>query len=221
MKIVRFQSSYEEPYPLQAVGEASYREEIEEVTGYMGEEEGINADDFIAHLILDDRNPVAPGVAVAVDIDGKTVGYLSTPNAKIYRAKLTELGLLDVVGECSASIKGGFTKKDLSIADFGVRLDIDLDNLKLQPTTILPQRPLQTVIPSVPVAQPQPTPASSKPAQKNAAKIPFIPMKGKGWLYYLFVLPIVASLNLLILFIAGIWLATKWLAERLANTVKK
>lgn len=219
MKIVKFQSSYDTPYPLQVEGESYHRDEIEEVTGYMGEDEGINADDFIAHLILDNRN-LNDANAVAVEIDGKTVGNLSRPNAKRYRAKLLELGLSDVVGECYASIRGGgFKNSTGEQIEFGVRLDIDLDELKVEP----PPKPRTTQpgtppITSAPTAQPQAASIPSQPVQKKTPiKIPFIPMQGKGWLYYLFVLPIIASLNLLILLIAGIGIGFQFLAKRLAN----
>lgn len=131
MTIVRFKSSYMEPYPLQVVVESSYREEIEEVTGYTGEDYGVEADDFIAHLILDDNNIYDRGNAVAVEINGKTVGHLSTSAAKKYRKKLKELGLSDVVGECFASIKGGFALQSGGMADFGVRLDLAIDEMQI------------------------------------------------------------------------------------------
>jgi hypothetical protein len=165
MQIVRFQSSYAEPYPLQIVGEASYRDEIEEVTGYAGEEEGINADDFIAHLILDDMNIYDRGNAVAVEIDGQTVGYLSKQNAKRYRQRLTTLELAGVVGECYASIRGGFIKRSGEQADFGVRLDLDLETfVKLKP------RPQPKPEPAAPIVNTSQTPAPAV-KQSNSSKI--------------------------------------------------
>lgn len=152
MKKVRFASSYIEPYPLQIVGEQSYRDEIEEVTGYTGELEGINADDFIAQLILDDNNLVDPGNAVAVEINGKTVGYLSKGNAKKYRKRLKEIGLGDVIGECYASIRGGFERRDGGIADFGVRLDLIIDEMKVY--TPPPPKPAQPIIETENLANP-------------------------------------------------------------------
>lgn len=110
MRIVRLKSSYIEPYPLQVVGEASYRDEIEEIVGFVDDEEGVNDDSFWAHLILDDLNRYDRGNAVAVEINGKTIGYLLKADARIYRKRLKELGLEDITGECHASIKGGFTK---------------------------------------------------------------------------------------------------------------
>jgi hypothetical protein len=129
-KTIRFESSHAEWYPLQVQGESHYRENLEDVSGYVGEDEGVDADDFIAHLILEDDN-INDSNAVRVEIDGKIVGYLARPAAKKYRARLIDLGLSDVIGECYASIKGGHIKRSTGEqADFGVRLDLDLDSFK-------------------------------------------------------------------------------------------
>ncbi len=161
MQTIRFESSNIGPYLLQVQGEACYRKNIEDIAGYYNEDEGINDDSFWAHLVLEDENPYDRGNAVRVDIDGKTVGYLSRPYAKQYRSKLKELGLTDVIGECRASIKGGFAKRDGTVADFGVRLDVDINALqvykpstpKLKPTAT--PEPPRYVVPSEP-KQPKP-----------------------------------------------------------------
>jgi hypothetical protein len=128
---VRFESSYEEPYPLQVVGESYHREEIESILGYVDEEEGADEDGFEASLILDNNNLNDPD-AVRIEIEGNVVGYLSRPTAKIYRQKLKDLGISDAIGICTASIRGGYRNKSTDeLADFGVRLDIDLNDLQV------------------------------------------------------------------------------------------
>jgi restriction system protein len=144
--IVRFQTSYEEPYPLEVRGESFYKENIGNVSNYLGEDEGVNVDDLIAHLVLENENKSDPGNAVRIEIDGKIVGYLSRPSARLYRQKLINLGIPDAIGECSASVKGGFIKRDGSQADFGVRLDIDLNALQVIPAVVP-----KTVISSNPI----------------------------------------------------------------------
>lgn len=156
MNIVRFQSSYIEPYPVQVQGESFYRRDIEDISNYLGEEDGVDADDFIAHLILEDDNIHDPDNAVRVDIDNKTVGHLSKPAAKKYRQRLADLGLSDVIGECFASIKGGFALRTGGAADFGVRLDIDLDDLKVYIPPV--SKPVEQIQPPIPVPQTSPTP---------------------------------------------------------------
>ena len=158
--VIRFQSSYVEPYPLQVQGESNYENNIEEICGYVDEDEGIDQDDFIARLILEDNNPYDPGNAVRVDIDGKTVGYLAKPAAKAYRKRLEELGLSDVIGECYASIKGGFIKRSTGEqADFGIRLDLNSDDF-----AALPGKPQ-------PIAEPIAPVVDSSPATKDGGSV--------------------------------------------------
>lgn len=133
MEIVKFESSYIEPYPLQVEGESYYFRNIENISGYLEDEEdeGVDADGFTAHLILEGGG--SPDViSVRVEIEGKTVGHLSPSAAKLYRKKLKELNLQDVIGECDASIRGGFIRSDGGRAQFGVRLDIALKELRIQ-----------------------------------------------------------------------------------------
>jgi len=156
---IRFQSSYEEPYPLQVQGESHYRRNLEDVSGYMGNDEGVDEDALLAHLVLEDDSIYDPGNSVRVEIDGKTVGHLSKPTAKAYRKRLADLGLSDVVGECYASIKGGFIRKDGGQADFGVRLDLDLDTFdETLAQSKTDQSPVINVAP-----EPAATPAAAPP----------------------------------------------------------
>lgn len=223
MDTVRFTSSYAEPYPLQVQGESYHRKNIEDVSGYTGEDEGVNADDFIAHLILEDENPYDLGNAVRVDIDGKAVGHLSKPSAKIYRKRLAVLGLSDVVGECYASIKGGFIKRGGEQADFGVRLDLDINTFDVykpkppQPKPVVAEIKLQD-IESVTPSSNEP-PAVKKPV-KFGGKMPLIPMNGKGAAYWLLVAPFVLVINLYIILFVGLWYGVKWIVESLSAGTK-
>ena len=171
--IIRFQSSYQEPYPLQVQGESYYRKNIEDITNYMGEEEGVNADDFIAQLILDDKNIYDPGNAVRVEIEGKIVGHLSKTAAKKYRQRLAQLALSDVIGECYASIRGGFITREGSQADFGVRLDLNLDDFEvLKPKT-------ETLMRST-----EPEPANSEPVIRDSMeREKSQPQKIRDWFF--------------------------------------
>jgi hypothetical protein len=213
MKVIQFDSTYENPYPLQVVGEASYRDEIESIFGYVDETEGVDDDYFLARLILEDDNKNDPGNAVRVEIEGRTVGYLSKPNAKLYREQLQKSGLENVIGECHASIKGGFIKRDEELADFGVRLDMDIQSLGYH---ITPTLKTSASTPRVKKTTASPPP-KNKTKTKSKYKIPFIPMNGKGVLYFLFVLPVVLSLNMIILIVAGMVFAVMWIADLLSK----
>jgi hypothetical protein len=164
-QVVRFQTSHAEPYPLQVQGESFYKENIEEVTSYMGEDDGVDIDDLIAQLALDDDNPHDPGNAVKVTIDGKQVGNLSKPEAMRYRQKLAELGIPNAIGECYASVKGGFSRRDGSQADFGVRLDLIINEMAIQPPPV-PKQPAATTIPAPKLAPQAAAPITAEPSWK-------------------------------------------------------
>lgn len=71
-----------------------------------------------AQLVVEGTHP-SQVFAVRVDISGKTVGYLSTANAKQFH-KLLKNG-----GTCPALIVGGW-QRDREQGDFVVKLDLDL-----------------------------------------------------------------------------------------------
>jgi hypothetical protein len=126
-KIIYFELSDIEPYPLEIIGESSYKEEIKslfEDTDFMTGE-GVDKDDFFAELVLEDSNKIIHN-AVKVDIEGKTMGYLLHDDALLYRQRLKEAGYPGYIGSCYASVRGGFELDNGDIADFGVRLDLDL-----------------------------------------------------------------------------------------------
>jgi hypothetical protein len=211
MPIVRFESSYVEPYPLWVQGESYYKENIETVSNYTGEDEGVNADDFIARLILENNNPYDPGNAVRIDIDGKTVGHLSKPNAKKYRKRLLALELFDVIGECYASIKGGFALRDGGMADFGVRLDLDLETFKIYIPPAKPSPPVAPITPPTPIIenkteQSSPPPVPSKSALKKFLDWFFAPSKYRRIrmiLFFLMVLLLCGMYQSVLQFITG------------------
>jgi hypothetical protein len=151
MKIVQLSSSHQSPYPLAVVGESQYREEIIDIVGDYEEAEWVD-ENFTARLILDDNNIHDRGNAVAVEISFKIVGYLSKADARLYRQRLSQLGASDVTGECRANIKGGFTKRSGEQADFGVRLDLDLNTFTIGGAQ--QSKPTQTAAPVVPTPQP-------------------------------------------------------------------
>lgn len=216
-KSIRFNTSYIEPYPLQLVGESKYKENIAEVSGYVDEEEGIDADDFIATLHLEDDNTYDRGNAVRVDIDGMTVGYLSKADAKKYRARLVVLEIHNIIGECYASIKGGFIRRDGEQADFGVRLDLDLNSFVVNPSGISKAKRPQNEI-AAPINEITPASTPDKKRVKFGGKMPLLSMKSNGFWYFLLILPFIAIINLYILLFAGIWYSFKYLYDLIIST---
>ena len=240
-RLVGLSSSYKEPYPLQVVGEASYRDNIEKICGYFDEEEGYKDDSHVVALYLEDDNPYDPNNAVRVTIDDLTVGYLSKTAAASYRKRLAFINApANAIGVCAGSIRGGFRKRSGEIADFGVRLDLETENFTLTrvryenewiyPIGVKPPEepavnPVPTNSPKAEqVAQPfvssAPSKSVSKPkvAPKRKYKFPFIPMKGSGALYYLVVLPIVFVINAYIFIFVGLWFGLVALWDLINNS---
>src|SRR3989475_11727740 len=76
-------------FALPIVGESHYQEALEQICGPRtdeGEDRRIEA-----HLVLEDENP-HDSMAVRVDINGITVGYLSRDHARKYRRGFTKSG---------------------------------------------------------------------------------------------------------------------------------
>jgi hypothetical protein len=102
------------------VGESHYQDALEAITGGRTEE-GVDCERW-AYLLPEPDNPYDRN-AVAVSIDGQTVGYLSRSDAAAYLPFLTQLwsryGLRSV---CRASIRGGWQRGEGDFGFFGVKL---------------------------------------------------------------------------------------------------
>jgi hypothetical protein len=190
-RLIGLESSYIEPYLVQVQGESQYRANFEKICGYVDEEEGYEDNAHQASLYFEDNNSFDLGNAVRVEIDDLTVGYLSKPQAKTYRQKLKEIQAPEnPIAICSASIRGGFRKKDGEVADYGVRLDFDLSNLKLVPVRYRDEG--KKSLPPIPVASikpaqsPLPLPANPLTLQQNISK--FIKWTFSSWWKALLVL---------------------------------
>lgn len=109
-------------FPLSVVGESRYQRDLETICGGRTEE---GADlTKSARLILEDTNPYDRS-AVRVEIDGRTVGYLSREDAKAYRRYLQRIRAGRAVGVCEARIRGGWRRGNEE-GYFGVFLDFAL-----------------------------------------------------------------------------------------------
>ncbi len=74
-------------------------------------------------LIPEDNNPHDPK-AVAVRIDGGTVGYMSRDIARSFRRRLGQKGLNSQVTKCRAIVLGGGSNHRGEPRMYGVKLDI-------------------------------------------------------------------------------------------------
>ncbi len=166
-------------------GESNYQEHLERAA----EETDLEVD-----LFLEDHNKFDKN-AVAIVFETDTVGYLSREDAVKYRAAIKALGHPQAIGTCAAKVTGGGEGRS-----YGIVLDLDINNLVI------------VNISHTTVDMPQPTmkPISSTPKvvskSKDTNKIPFIPIKGKGCLFFFVVLPLIAIVNFYILLF---WLISK------------
>lgn len=127
------------------VGEHAYQEALEEITDCeIDQGESI---DFPASLLLENNNPHDSN-AVQVQIIGQTVGYLSRPDAKVFRHKLAALNNAGATFETQARITA--TTDD---GDYRVKLDIQLSNVppvsKTTPPPLAPPLPISPPKPDI------------------------------------------------------------------------
>jgi len=114
---------------VRVVGESAYQDVLLELTGGRRHYGGVRMEK-VARLVPEPDNPADPE-AIAVTIAGRTVGYLSRPDAARYRATIG--AAIDRSGEasCAAVLVGGWEREHDNVGLFGVRL-------RLAPATISP-----------------------------------------------------------------------------------
>lgn len=110
-------------FDLEVVGESNYQNSLKKISGNATETRFLPA--FTAILFLENNNKFDK-MAVRVDIDEMTVGYLSREDAREYRKLLKRKGIAGKATSCDAALTGGFIKDDGTRASYGVCLDIDL-----------------------------------------------------------------------------------------------
>lgn len=101
------------------VGESNYQHAINLIVSRQSEDRQIHA----AHLIPEDENEY-DDKAIRVDIDGRTVGYLSRDSARSFRRRLSKNKLSGKTTGCRAVIIGGHTLPSGKTASYGVWLDL-------------------------------------------------------------------------------------------------
>lgn len=122
---------YEGPdyFDFNIVGELSYQSALAEITG--GPTPDGHQHTCKAILIIDDTNEKDKS-AVRVEIEEKTVGYLSRKHAKEWRSAMTRAKLGKASVTVPAQIVGGWTrparKSSAPTGLFGVKLDLDYES---------------------------------------------------------------------------------------------
>jgi len=108
-------------FQFEIVGESHYQDNLEILCGGRTAESAEKR--AVAHLILEDTNP-HDSLAVRVDINDRTVGYLTRENARQYRQQIAKAGQPRLVGVCDALIVGGWYRSKTDVGSFGVKLDL-------------------------------------------------------------------------------------------------
>lgn len=108
-------------FETEVVGESNYQPALEFVCGGRTPH---SAEHYCeAALCLEDQNTF-DNQAVRIDINGRTVGYLSRRTAREYRQRLVEAGHPRLDGRCKAVVRGGRISKSGELSYFGVWLDL-------------------------------------------------------------------------------------------------
>jgi hypothetical protein len=107
-------------FDFEVVGESHYQRNLASLAGEH-DEYGARTE-CVAHLVPEDHNPHDPK-AVAVQIAGRIVGYLSREDARSFRRRLGQKGLSGRVTTCGACIVGGATRNGEKLF-YGVNLDL-------------------------------------------------------------------------------------------------
>lgn len=111
-------------FNLEIVGESRYQQALEQLAG--GRQDGGVQVQCTAALVLEDSNP-HDAKAVRVDIEGRTVGYLTRRNARDLRAQMARIGVTSTRLTTPALIVGGWTAREGEDPGyFGVKLDLPM-----------------------------------------------------------------------------------------------
>lgn len=103
------------------VGESKYQDALEAICGGR-DRDGVEKR-VEATLVLEDENP-HDNKAVRVDVQGRTVGYLSREAARNYRKQIAKAGHPRLTAVCDAIIVGGWQRSKKDVGSFGVKLDL-------------------------------------------------------------------------------------------------
>lgn len=107
----------------QAAAELHYQDALSRLCG--GKQRDSADVCFSAWLYLENSNPY-DHLAVRVDIQGDTVGYLSRDYARRLRRWLKRHGHTAKAAQCQANIRGGWYRGPDDQGHFGVFLDLPL-----------------------------------------------------------------------------------------------
>ncbi len=113
-------------FDLEIVGESHYQKHLNKLCG--GHTKEGSKKEVVAELHYEDKNP-HDNKAIRVDVNGKTVGYLSREDARYYRKRIGKTGNEGIIISCNAKIFGGKKLGVFKKTSFGVWLDLPFEEL--------------------------------------------------------------------------------------------
>lgn len=108
-------------YDFEVVGESHYQGALQSLAGDHGNR---SPDKECQAVIIPEDNNRYDKNAIRIDIDGRTIGYLSRDDAPRFRRRLGAKKIGIQPTRCNAMIVGGYLKKSGERTSYGVRLDI-------------------------------------------------------------------------------------------------
>ncbi len=108
-------------FDFEVVGESNYQPALRSAAGDHGDKPP--SGQYIAKLVPENDNQFDK-LAVRIDINNLTVGYMSKEDARSFRRRLSAKKLGGKITTCDAAITGGYLMKDGSRANYGACLDI-------------------------------------------------------------------------------------------------
>lgn len=108
-------------YAYAIAGASKYQGALEMICGGKQHESAEYYTDATLHFENDNKyDPMA----VRVDVEGHTVGYLQRSDASNYRRQVLAMGFGELSCRCKAKIVGGWYISEEDQGSFGVRLDL-------------------------------------------------------------------------------------------------
>lgn len=127
-------------FHIAVVGESRYLQAFQHIFGPRTSD-GIDQE-CDAHLVLEDDNPFDDH-AVRVDIEGRTIGYLSRADARTYRTWLAVKSRANDARCCRALVRGGWDRGGDDVGDYGVSLDLPAEAVPMARTRTPPAGPVR------------------------------------------------------------------------------
>jgi hypothetical protein len=115
-------------FDLEIVGESNYTKNLKNLCGGYSKDGSHINEKAVLHY---ENNNAYDKQAIRVDINGKTVGYLTPEDARLYRKKIRKIGHEGITVLCNAVIVGGKKLGLMNKTAFSVWLDFPINDFTI------------------------------------------------------------------------------------------